>query len=1147
LKRLIAGTAFSALLLLTHSMTRGQTTYDYDVWSAATDTLRSAVTGARLNLGSAFIVPGSERVYVDSNLLKDDEYEINYRLGVIRIGVELSEGALVVVQYRRAPFTLQPVYSLREVEISEPGSGDTVFVSPPPASPRETGIESGNLVFGGTKSISFTVGNNRGTSLDQSLQASIEGQLTPTIKVKALLSDDNLPVQAEGNTEELEYLDKVYVEIEGSHAKTALGDFGFQNTISTFSPFTRQLKGISAEAWVDRGRVMFAGAQSKGEFRTIQFRGTTGLQGPYQLLSATRNTGEVVIAGTERVYVDGRLLARGQNRDYTIDYDGATVTFTPRVLITRDTEIAVDYEVTQQRYDRSTLFTAAESRTLPWGADLHVLFARERDDKDSPKNQTFTPEDIAILSAAGDDPTKALTSGVTPTDPGEGTYVLVPADTVAGIPEHFQFDDSTGNYDVFFVEVEEGNGDYEFGGFSRRGVRYYRFVGTGKGNYLVGRLLPLPESTSLVTARLQRLRGDHISLDAEWNVSEYDRNLFSSEGDGDNNGYAGQFQLGVKNLPVLIGRLGLSGSVNAMDDRFKSFDRARPPYYYRDWNLENVPLSGRETVEEYSAGVTRGEWAAVKYTRGRLDRDTIRGARNEGTLRIGGGEDRVLSGRAFDTRTVGRGEVRTRDHATATAAFGLWRVRPSVAYARERYLQVVGAEPDSGYAYQLYRARLSDRSSKWLGAAVQVEERDTEEIRDSLTAWTETRRDRTIGAELAVRGRGNVQGELQVTHREEENRLLRDTRSTDLARLKGFLRSSSAGLRADVDYEISQTAARALKRSVVFVGDGNGNYNESGELVGTGQGAFTVVFSPTTEVVPTNRVTFNFRFGWSSTSGRSRLTLGQAGAEQRTRGGVWQWIRSNVSLDQTLTVMEESTFDPAWKIYLMVPSALQRNEDTVFGSVFIRQDWTLLDAYKSVSLTFRYERRDDEDNRFEGVKEERFNGQHLVRLSRSVSSLLTATVEASRQVERRSGSGIDVAGGGAYDVRALAVLGGVGFQLPGGSSIDLDSKLTEREDGTTAAKQRLITLRPKTTWRLSRAISVFGSYELTLVQDEGITDVRPVVFSREGDSHRWNVTPTIRVSKYISIIAAYNGRTETVFSGQRITDHELRLETRAFF
>jgi hypothetical protein len=1135
--------ALTWMLAMMHLPASAQQTYGYDAWSAASDTLASVVVGQRYNLSSPFLVPGSERVSVGPTVLGNEDYDINYRLGVIRVRAQLPEDARVVVSYRKAPFTLNPVYSLRDIEISEPGGGDTVTVTPA-VRQRRPELNMGNLVFGGTKSISFTVGNNRGTSLDQALHASIEGQLTPTIKVKALLSDNNLPVQPEGNTEELEYLDKVYVEIEGSHAKTVLGDFGFANDVSTFSPITRQLKGLTAEAWIDGGRIVAAGAKSKGEFRTVEFRGTTGLQGPYELLSASRNTGEVIIAGTERVYFDGRRLARGQNRDYTIDYDRGTISFTPKVLVTRDSEIAVDFEITQERYDRSTVFTMAQTQLLPGGLDLDVAFARESDNKDSPKNQAFTEQEKQILRDAGDDPTRALASGVTPTESGSGDYILVPADTLAGIPAYFQYD-SLGTYVVSFVEVGAGSGDYELEGINSRGMRYYRFVGVRAGNYSVGKMLPLPESVTLVTARVRRQRGDHLVLDAEWNVSEHDRNLYSTEDDRDNHGNAAQFRLGLKNVPFLVGRLRVTGSLNTIDDRFKSFDKSRPAYFYRDWNLENVKLSGRESIQEYNAELARGELALVGYTLGRIDRVDVSGQKHEARVRIGRDQDRMLGGRTFDTRTERPDDVRLRRHVTATAAFGMFGIRPSATWARERYLQDAFAAPDSGFAYELTRVRLSDRSAKKVSAAIELENRQTEEITVGLPDWTDTRRDRTVSAELAVRGDA-ARGELEVTHREEKDLIADDTRFADLARVQGFVRSARAGIRANLEYEISQMAARTLVRSVIFVGEGNGDYNEQGDLVGKGRGAYSIVYSPTTNKVPTKAVNLNLRFSWKR-PGAGAMRFGSGAGRKEVGGGLWSWVKANIALDQTIAVTEESTYDSAWRIYLMVPSALQRESTTVYGATNIRQDWTLLDGYPSVSLTYRFQRKDEEDNRFEGVHENRLYGQHLVRLSRSVSSAVTLTGEVSREVQRRGGGGIDAASGATYDILAHSILAGAGFLLPEGSSIDVDVKYTTRTDRVLDAGQSLLTLRPKTTWRVSRMISVFASYDVTRAWDANPAASRPLLFTREGDTHRWNLTPTFRLSKYISLVASYNGRRETVYSGRRITDHELKVETRAFF
>jgi len=580
-------------------------------------------------------------------------------------------------------------------------------------------------------------------------------------------------------------------------------------------------------------------------------------------------------------------------------------------------------------------------------------------------------------------------------------------------------------------------------------------------------------------------------------------------------------------------------SASALDERFKSFDRARPRFFYRDWNLENVPLLGREVITEAEARLMRAERAALRYTLSRLTREDpagdFDGTKQEGQVLLGRVGDRGLAVRAFDTSTERPRETRTRRHLRAEASLAAWKVVPTAIYGAERYhADAAGAEPDSGIAYALVGARLANRNPQSVSLALDLERRDTEETNSRTDGWRDTRRDETVSASAAVQGARSVQGEVQLTRRAETDRFTGERTDTDLARLKSTLRGDRAGITSDVDYEVSRTAARTLERSVVSVGEGNGDYNAQGDLVGKGKGAYMVVFSPTTTTIPVRRVGLNFRFVWRA-------------PERQRGGGAWAWILDNVALDQTLGVQEETRHDPAWEVYLLVPSALQRDDATVFGSVAIRQDWSLLRARKNFGLVFRYRREDTEDNRFEGVRENRFFGEHALRLSRSLSQRLTGTGEVSRIVEQRDGVGVSEATGAAYDVEAWTALAGLGLRVGAGSSIDADFKATTQEDAVSGAAQTLFSFQPRILWRVGERINVFGSYDLTQTWDRVAAAVRPVRFSDEGTAHRWNVTPNLRLARVISVVASYTGRSETTFGGVRVTRHELRLETRAIF
>ena len=48
---------------------------------------------------------------------------------------------------------------------------------------------------------------------------------------------------------------------------------------------------------------------------------------------------------SERVYLNGRLLNRGDGADYTIDYERGHVAFTPEIPIGVESRVTVEYQV----------------------------------------------------------------------------------------------------------------------------------------------------------------------------------------------------------------------------------------------------------------------------------------------------------------------------------------------------------------------------------------------------------------------------------------------------------------------------------------------------------------------------------------------------------------------------------------------------------------------------------------------------------------------------------------------------------------------------------------------------------------------------------------------------------------------------------
>ncbi len=295
------------------------------------------------------ILKGSERVWVsDSMLVRDLDYELEYADGLLLFAQERPRGAEVLVRFRQLPQVLLQVYRRRE------RNPQRASVRPTPARRRRRrapadasesyGGTPSRLDVGGAKRIQVTVGGNRDLELSQALRVHITGQMADGVEVVAMLSDRNLPLGFEGSTRNLQELDRVMFQVRSRRVSASLGDLDVVFDGTTFGRYRRRLHGAHLAFSSSGADVRVFGAAADGRWISHRVLPIEGYQGPYRLPGDAAAPGGRIVAGSERVYQDGRLLRLGEGQDYVVDYEMSTITFTPVRPINGQSRITVEYQ-----------------------------------------------------------------------------------------------------------------------------------------------------------------------------------------------------------------------------------------------------------------------------------------------------------------------------------------------------------------------------------------------------------------------------------------------------------------------------------------------------------------------------------------------------------------------------------------------------------------------------------------------------------------------------------------------------------------------------------------------------------------------------------------------------------------------------------
>jgi hypothetical protein len=565
------------------------------------------------------------------------DYTVDYFHSALIISGN-RKGQTIQVSYRVVLFDINKSYAHKDPAIIQPEFKEirNPFTYTPENSNGGPIIQNDGLKLNGSLSRGLTFGNNQDVVVNSNLNLQMAGKLGNDIDVLAAISDDNNPIQPEGNTQQLQDFDRVFIQLSKQQTKLTVGDFAMTRPEgSYFMNYNKKSRGLqvgSSYTFKDKSilKASGEGALSRGRFARNIINGIEGNLGPYRLSGVNGEQYIVIISGTEAVYLDGEKLRRGEQNDYVIDYNSGEVTFMPKRTITQYSRIVVEFQYSDKNYARSVFHTdvSYENKSYRLRANYYI----EQDSKNQPFLQDLTDSNKLVMANAGDNISQAFAPTATPVETFSASKILYRKVDTLGYTGVFVYAEQKLNdsifYDVKFSFVGTGKGDYNQAQSAANG-RVFQWVapvnGVSQGSYAPVTLLITPKKMQMTTVGVDVNAIKNTQVTVELAQSNYDKNLFASTDKGNDIGYGAK--VAVRNMTPLQQRkenfwnIKTEAQYEFVDQNFRYVERYRSVEFDRIWNRQltnqqNADTGFREDIVSFRTSLNKESIGSLYYQLG---------------------------------------------------------------------------------------------------------------------------------------------------------------------------------------------------------------------------------------------------------------------------------------------------------------------------------------------------------------------------------------------------------------------------------------------------------------------------------------------------------------------------------------------------
>ena len=483
----------------------------------------------------------------------------------------------------------------------------------------------GNITYNGSFGRGISFGNTQDAVVTSNLNLQLSGYLSDSIEIAAAITDNNIPIQPDGTTQQLNEFDRIFLQFKKNNWQLNLGDIDIRQNQNYFLNFYKRLQGASFDftqpfSKHSYNRTLVSGSVAKGKFTRNIFDGQEGNQGPYRLQGANNEFFFVVLAGTERVYIDGELLQRGEDRDYVINYNTAEITFMPTRMITKDRRIQVEFEYADRNYLNANLYLYDEAK-LNETFKLRLAAFNNSDAKNSPINQSLSPQQKSFLGFLGDSINYAFypVSSIDTFSVGKILYKKIDTTFNGGTHDSiyvYSTHPDSAKYNLSFIDVGQGNGNYvpDFNGANGKVYKWVEPIsGQRQGRFEPATFLVTPKKQQVVSLGMDVTPSKNTIISTEVAMSNYDVNTFSTKDKGNDKGFGAK--VNFKNIHPLSRKRNLTTDLGYefVEATFKPVERLRNVEFTRDWGLPLVVNPADENMYSASVGLADAKSNSLRY------------------------------------------------------------------------------------------------------------------------------------------------------------------------------------------------------------------------------------------------------------------------------------------------------------------------------------------------------------------------------------------------------------------------------------------------------------------------------------------------------------------------------------------------------